>query len=471
VQSDRQQALSVLESDYRELKALRSFSASGGRNQQQALKLGQQMVAIATALYDSDPTPQRRKDLEFARYYEAVSGCLVAQLSADFEGAWEYAAAAGQSAKHFRGSRRFFPNFFFDEAEIASHDVYLEAVRSFRQGSFREAADHFEKWLTLNSHRQGKGDVHYDSNQFHHELCSVLDAIHQGSDCAAQWAALDQALQSANLNIYRTTRALWDRLEPLMAVAKLGEERFPRGHSTIINSLLQTARDEWRLLCTSAPLRGKDREAGLEESVRLPGFIDVFHCLQQAGALWQYLLLQSFRNALVLKADYESRLRAVAPVDMQRPDVATKASFEIERLQDATLLSYIRSLIASRSDTDLRVYDPSAPLWWEAQEAIFTGNRNDAEEKCRRFYSKLRSFPHVLRITSCQLIASTAKGIGSSGTFYRLATQRIWHYSSNELTIRRCQQIMFTSAIGPDNIVGWTTTNRALPRSSRRFVA
>jgi len=37
-------------------------------------------------------------------------------------------------------------------------------------------------------------------------------------------------------------------------------------------------------------------------------------------------------------------------------------------------------------------------------------------------------------------------------------------------TLRRCQQIMFTSAIGPDNIVGWTT-NRALPRSSRRFVA
>jgi len=36
--------------------------------------------------------------------------------------------------------------------------------------------------------------------------------------------------------------------------------------------------------------------------------------------------------------------------------------------------------------------------------------------------------------------------------------------------VRRCQQIMFTSAIGPDNIVGWTT-NRALPRSSRRFVA
>jgi len=37
--------------------------------------------------------------------------------------------------------------------------------------------------------------------------------------------------------------------------------------------------------------------------------------------------------------------------------------------------------------------------------------------------------------------------------------------------LRRCQQIMFTSAIGPDSIVGWTTTNRALPRSSRRFVA
>ena len=37
--------------------------------------------------------------------------------------------------------------------------------------------------------------------------------------------------------------------------------------------------------------------------------------------------------------------------------------------------------------------------------------------------------------------------------------------------VRRCQHIMFTSAIGPDSMAGWTTTNRALPRSSRRFVA
>jgi hypothetical protein len=36
--------------------------------------------------------------------------------------------------------------------------------------------------------------------------------------------------------------------------------------------------------------------------------------------------------------------------------------------------------------------------------------------------------------------------------------------------LRHCQQIMFTSAVGPDSIAGWTT-NRALPRSSRRFVA
>jgi uncharacterized membrane protein YecN with MAPEG domain len=36
----------------------------------------------------------------------------------------------------------------------------------------------------------------------------------------------------------------------------------------------------------------------------------------------------------------------------------------------------------------------------------------------------------------------------------------------------RCrQQITFTSSIGPDSIAGWTTMNRALPRSSRRFEA
>ena len=155
-----------LEKEYEEIKRQRS-AAAHGPNQDEALEKSKRMVDIANAIYDKDPTSKRLKNLEYARYYAAVSGCVVAELSGNFEGARECATEAARAAKCFRDSRRFFPNFFFDEAEIASYEVYLEAVRLFRDGCFRAAADGFEKWLVLNGHRKGTGAVRYDCNQFH----------------------------------------------------------------------------------------------------------------------------------------------------------------------------------------------------------------------------------------------------------------------------------------------------------------
>lgn len=448
--SDRRQALSVLESEYQKAKQQRSIFVHSP-NVEGALEASTLMVEKAAALYDLDPTQKRLRNLQYARYYEAVSGCIVAQLSADFDKAQKYAQAAAQGARHFRGSSRFFPNVFFDETELGSHGVYLEAVKSFREGHFQEAADHFEKWLMLNHLREGTGDAHYDSNQFHQQLCSALNAIDQRLECSAQWEELEKALQSPYRNIYRTTRALWDHIEPLKAAANLGEDRFPDVRS-MIELFLRKACDDWQLLCTSAPIQGKDRWAGLEEPVRLPEFIDVFHTLYQVGdevgEIWRYLLFQSLRNSLTLKADYESRLRPhISSVDSDEKQLVVKASFEIERLGDTALIHYIHDLISARiqshftiSDasvpTDLTIYDACVPMWFEARKAIYSADRSEAEEKCHHFYAKLRSLPHVIRITNCDAIPFMGECIDAvSGRHYKVEVQRIWHHSPRKLTL------------------------------------
>ncbi len=434
----RVQALSELEDQYERLKRERSALAHSPR-QDEALNASTRMVEIAKEMYTADPTPKRRKNLEYATYYEAVSGCVVAQLSADFDGAKSYAAAAAAAARSFRESQRFFPNFFVDEADITSLGEYLDAVKAFREGEFVIAANKFDRWLSLNRHRDGKGDARYDSNHFHRKLSSTLDAIDRGVECAAEWDELEKALQVPHRNIYRTTRALWDHVEPLKAAARSGVDGFPGGH-VMIEVLLGRVKDNWQLLSTSAPLTGKDREAGLEETVRLVEFVDVFHCLNQVGKFWRYLLLQSFRNALMLKSDYESRIAPSASSGDSRSTVM--ASFEIEQLSDADLVNYTRDLIAPRSSADLNIYVASTPMWFEARNSIRRADLANAMEKCRRYYAKLRSFPHVIRAKTCQLTGVMGdSNRGASTPQYRLVAERVWRNPETELTLETAQAV------------------------------
>lgn len=431
---DQQPTILALEKKYKKYKHLRS-EASHGPDQQRALVLSERMVEIANKIYDVAPSRSHMMNLEYARYYAAVSGCIVAQHSADFERARNCAYAAAVSAKCFRKSQRFFPNFFFDDVEIASHEVYLDGVKSFRQGNFRMAAEYFKKWLELNSHLKGTGYARYDCNQFHQQLCSALDSIDQGLDTSAQWEELEKLLQSPNCNIFRTTRALWDRVESLKGVANLGENHFLGGRA-MIELLLQEASENWQYLSLAYPMHGKDRAAGLEEAIRLPAFIDVFPYFHDVGENWRYLLLQVLRNSIIMKADYESLIRSHnGSVDSDKIASDVKLTFDIERLEDEDIIRYTRDLISTRDQSALRVFEACVPLWFEARNAIFSANHSEAQEKCLRFYEKLRSLPHVIAIKSCNAIPDRTR------TYYKMVAKRIWRYSPQVIMLEMQQAV------------------------------
>jgi hypothetical protein len=265
--------LAELEARYEMLKRKRSSLARSAR-QDAALYLSKEMANIAEQMYKLDPSPARWKNLQYAKYYEAVSGGVVAELSGDFARAQVYADLAARTARSFRESQRFFPNFFFDELDIATRDEILAAVKAFSEGNFLLAASHFDKWLVLNSHRKGKGDSKFDGHEFHHQIAVALDNIQSGRPYADHWYRLENFLALPGRNIFRTTRALWDQVEPLKFAALRGPAQFPGGHDAL-ERLIKNVQDHWPLLSSSAPLVGQDRSASLEEPVRLPTFLDI----------------------------------------------------------------------------------------------------------------------------------------------------------------------------------------------------
>jgi hypothetical protein len=426
--------ITELYEQYQKIKKERSIYARSP-NQSMALKLSSEMVDLASRIYELDNSPIYYKNLQYAKYYQAVSGGVLAELAGNFSLAHEYATQLRQAAITFRESEQFFPNYFFDERDIITRQEVLFAVQAFSEGDFRSSAAFLEKWLSLNDHRKGKGDTKYDCHEFQHRLTTLLASLQEHKECRDQWQRLENDLQSPTLNLYRTTRALWGYVEPLKQAAIRGIEN-SFGGTDAIHKLLEQIQSQWQLLCISAPLYGHDRIVGLQEPVRMASFLDVATYLTQSGDQWRFLLRVIFRNALLLKADYESLManRLRSPELDPRP----KTSYQIERLTDDELYQYTHDMIKARSkqstSPDLRIFVESRPLWLNARKLIYKGERRDAVAACDQYFSKLRSRPHVLRVISCKPIDKYLHGTYKSRPIqYEVNLERIWRQDPTQL--------------------------------------
>ncbi len=406
-------------------------------NQSIALKLSSEMVDLAARIYDLDNSPVNYKNLQYAKYYQAISGGVLAELSGDFTLALTYADKLRQAAIAFRESQQFFPNYFFDERDIITRQQVLFAIQAFSKGDFKSSADFLETWLSLNDHRKGKGDTKYDCHEFQHRLTILLASLQEHKECADQWQRLEKDLQSPTLSLYRTTRALWCHVEPLKQAATRGIDNYFGGPDAI-HKLLEKIQNQWQLLCINAPLYGQDRIVGLQEAVWLPSFLDVANYVTQSGDQWRFLLRVIFRNALLLKADYESlianRLRSL------ELDPRPKDAHQIERLTDDELYKYTRAMIKARTKkstaADLRIFDESRSLWHNARRLINNGERRDAVAACDQYFSKMRSRPHVLRVISCIPIDKHLPNTYQSRpTQYAVKSERIWRQDPTHLRL------------------------------------
>lgn len=330
--------------------------------------------------------------------------------------------------------RSFFPNFFHDLVDITTYADYLSAVEDFSKGNFRQAASRFSRWLTLNSHRHGRGDTSYDSNEFHSLLCIALSEAKEGVPSEPSWAKAQELLDAPNRSIPRTSRALWEHLAVLRALA-VGPRAGLADKEVSLTELLRRAQDEWFLLSPSAPLKGRDRGAGLKEQIRLPSCLDVFPLLPIVGEYWRLLLWQSTRNAVLLRADFETRLREIMPSDLAEapPD---KAPFEIEKMGDTELWSYLEASVASRaSASNLRILRKTEALWRGALKAVSAEGRAEAEIQARKFFETFRSVPHVVTIDSCRATTSLRGPAAGALRRYTVSLTRRWRHSPTQLKL------------------------------------
>jgi hypothetical protein len=429
---DRAAIIARLQHDYWELSFL-VLGAAAERDHRTAFQMGQQIRLIAEALSTTVPPSIDQTELESSRYNEATFACARMELTGSFAQARQYAEAAARSAKLLRTNiRNFFPNQFFDETDIASYDVYLNALEFFKNGSFADAASHFDKWLALNIKRKNKGNADYNTKEFLFEVCIALDRVKTSSLEKDIWDKPNSVLSSPGHSIFRTARSLWNRLEPLRALTR--ERRNIRGADEIINNLLRMAQEEWRLLSKNCRFfDSNDLASSLGEPIRLPKFLDVFQCIPSVDDHWPYLMMQNLRNSLILKADYEMRLRANIYGKESHLRVPLLASYEIESLTDKELVAYNRRLVMERSSKDLEVWDKRIPEWWQARAETRSGDFAGTKT-CLKFLSNLRAFPHVLRILSNE---ESSFGLGQKNQSKRkVRAQRVWRYQPSEILLQ-----------------------------------
>ena len=138
--------------------------------------------------------------------------------------------------------------------------------------------------------------MHYDCNLVHFAMSAMLEALATGVPVTEKWNDIDALLVSETKNIYRTSRALMNRLQSVRLLSSSQRHlsnQLQHEVRDIIEKIVTDIRDDWRLLCVSAPLRNsEDRAASLVEEVRLPTMLDVFERLDPKSDAWRHFLLQ-----------------------------------------------------------------------------------------------------------------------------------------------------------------------------------
>lgn len=392
-EQESREIIPILERDYQELKAL-SGQYTKNKSQRKTLELRRTWVRVAHALAAIDPTDQRLKALRYAEYYYHASHCIVHTVGGSFDLARVEAQSALEKAGEFISSNHFFPNVFKDSTDIASYGVYINALEAFRTGDFNSASVHFKNWLILNEHWASKGDARYDSTVFNQEICEFLSRVKERGE--VEFRSVEKLLQSTSLNIYRTSRALWDRLQQIGIALQ----------NTTSNEHWRKVQDNWPLLTIYAPLHDKERSASLEEAVRLPIVLDLASILGNLGDKWRFVAWQWLRNSLILKADYHSlflKYDVGAGVS-----VSHKASYQICALSDNQLLEYLPSVM-SGAERKL-VFPRWSKLWHEARSLVDHESEAVVVDAVQKFFDVLRSFPHIVKVIGEAPIAPARPG-------------------------------------------------------------
>ncbi|MDP1571940.1 MAG: hypothetical protein Q8L86_18235 [Vicinamibacterales bacterium] len=390
-----------------------------------AVRASRELLVAAEELRAYDSGGRRLRNVHYARYLLATSECIHAELHGRFDDATQHLLVAIEMAHLLDNSPRFFPNYWTDRVELESHALYQDAVLAFKNGRFAKAALDFDRWLTANSHLARNGLTRYDSNYFHKYLCLAIDAFEQRRECSAPLSAAADVLADPQLSIHRLSRALWNHIEPLRALA--GGALWSEPHASELSAtLLDRAREEWRLLLQGARLKRRDRGASLAEPVRLPLFLDFSQELNIEDDYWRFVLLQALRNALMLKADYESKLH---PRLKRRSDDGTVVlkSCEIEHLEVDAAIAYIKKLVKARQAIDFEIMERVLPSWFDARDAALSGDFGFAMRAYVAFFSQLRSLPHVVRVNaSFRTSGEVDSAWRDARPSYQFTAERVW---------------------------------------------
>lgn len=385
---------------------------------ERALELRREHLRIREAIYRYDPCPWNASAVATSQYFCEISETYLHQHAGRFSDAKACIARAVEAARQTGTmDSTFFPNLFRDETDLASYDILLDAMEAFSLANYSGAAQALQRWVDLNSKRRGRGDASFDVNLVNLSICEELSELQEGRQPC--WANVEELLNRSDLNIFRTARALWDRLEALVA-----STRAEVGDAGTIADHLQQVSEFYPFLSISAPLTGRDRGAGVEETIRLCRMVDLFDVATVADE-WTLLVSESIRAALLMRVDYEAR---ESPERFEKR-LGAAGTREIERLSAARLLEATAILLHGNHPEE--IIERWKAAWLETKHEISAGRRESAIAAAMRFHRAFRAVPHVVRVRQVRENDARARKRAS----YTLNLERCWRTGPPELLL------------------------------------
>lgn len=340
-----------------------------------------------------DPTKERLSNQQYLDYWRYVTEGQVALHKGKFGRAGQWFQKAAKAGRKL-DSERCFPNFFHDVRELEVHQIYIDALSDVREQKFGHASDLFTKWLNLFPDRGRKYDVRYDNMKIYQIACDILERLPKGTVDQADWDTLAFVIENVNPSL--PTWTLIERLSELHA-QYLSVRR--RGANwTQVSDNIRHISTEWTLFVPDSQLLSVDKTAGLQRSVNVPSFLDVFDRLDRNKHNWKEVLLQNLTNLFLLMAEYEYK-RYLNPPDEERVLPRSPKSVPPSEKDGVKKLSaFIIHYLERRSKEHKTTFDRALRYLESFQRAINSDDFNQAVAIQKQLFEVIRSWPHTIQV-------------------------------------------------------------------------
>jgi hypothetical protein len=380
------------------------------------------------------------------RFWHAVSAYCLALTSGDFQKAMHWLDNCAEESR-WMDEHRTFPNFFGSKDDILNRKYYVRAIQHIKENKFSLAREQYELWLTHGERQATK--FYRDNIRLFRSFCYLLENIPYALPSAWDWEQTERAVQKSYASV--NARAIWQQLQRFRSVyaGPMDNDLNAAAHLLRDVSLIS---QQWSLFVLEARIEWSYKRAGRQSDYFLPTPFDIARQVSAADPDWREIVRQNVRNFCIWIAEYEygryisSFGVATAPAHnlALQPLWSINPDTDVVRMID--LVRRWRRKQGFREGALQVAYE-------QIDRACATGSFDEAIRSFENFCRTLGEWPHLIRVISVEVDASTTKAAGETVVQARFihTAERKWAKGPEPLRFARDTALRETK---------WYTMNR-----------